>query len=72
MPVGYLVGVLVAAAAVSLSLRPWPTRGPRAGAAFVLESVINELPFIVLYWLVADTALADARATSARRSVGWR
>ena len=35
--------------------------GARASPLFILESVANELPFIVVYWLVADTALAAAQ-----------
>ncbi len=61
MSVGYLVSILVASAATALSLWPRPARSPRATPAFVVESVANELPFIVVYWVVADTALAAAQ-----------
>jgi hypothetical protein len=49
---------VVPAAAIALSLRPWPTRGPRATPAFVLASAANELPFAVVYWLLAVMAHA--------------
>jgi acetyl esterase/lipase len=58
MPFGYLISTVVVAVVVVLALRPRPTRGPRATPAFVIESVANELPFTVFYWLVATTLLA--------------
>ena len=58
MPIGYLVSTLIAAIITSLALRPVPTRGPRATPAFVIESSANELPFLILYALVASTLLA--------------
>ena len=70
VPVGYLVGVLVVTVATALSLWPRPTRGPRASPLFILESVANELPFIVVYWLVADTALAAAQG-DIDSPLGW-
>lgn len=70
MTVGYVVSVLVAVAATALSLRPQPTRGPRAIPAFILTSVANELPFIVVYWLVADSAL-DVAQRDLDTPLGW-
>ena len=70
MPVGYLVGVLLASVATALSLWPRPTRGPRATPAFVLASAANELPFLVMYWLVADTALAAVQG-DITTPLGW-
>ena len=61
MPVGYLVSVLFPAVATALSLWPRSTGGPRATPSFILASVANELPFPVVYWLVAVTALAVAQ-----------
>jgi hypothetical protein len=61
MPVGYFVSVLIPAAATALALWPRPTRGPRASLAFVLAGAANELSFLVVYWLVAATALAAAQ-----------
>ena len=68
--VGYLVSVLVGTVATSLSLWPRPTRGPRFTLSFVFESVANELPFLVVYWLVANTALAVAQG-NIDSPLGW-
>ncbi len=70
MPVGYLVSVLVAAVATTLSLWPRPTRGPRLSLSFILESVANELPFLIVYWLVANTALAATQG-DINSPLGW-
>jgi acetyl esterase/lipase len=68
--VGYLVGVLVVTVATALSLWPRPTQGPRASPSFIVESAANELPFIVVYWLMADTALAAAQG-DIDSPLGW-
>lgn len=70
MPIGYLISVLVAAAAAALSLWPRPTRGPRASPSFIFESVANELPFLVVYWLVANTAVAATQG-DIDSPLGW-
>ena len=70
MPVGYFFSVLVAAIAPALSLWPRPTRGPRASPSFIFASVANELPFLVVYWLVVDTALA-ATEGDINSPLGW-
>ena len=70
VPVGYLVSVLVAAVATVLSLWPRPIRGPRLTPSFVVESVANELPFLVVYWLAANTALA-ATEGDIDSPLGW-
>jgi len=61
MPVGYLLSVLVLAIATFLALWPRATNGPRATPAFVIESLSNEAPFLVFFWLVAATVLAFAQ-----------
>ncbi len=70
MPFGYLVSVLGAAVVTALSLRPIATRGPRATPAFVIASAASELPFPVVYWLVAVTALA-ATEGDIDSPLGW-
>ena len=70
MPVGYLVSVLAPAAATALSLWPQSTRRPRATPTFIFASVANELPFIIVYWLVADTVLA-ATEGDIDSPLGW-
>ena len=67
---GYLVSVLAPAAATALSLWPRSTRGPRATPTFIFASVANELPFIIVYWLVADTVLA-ATEGDIDSPLGW-
>ncbi|HEY1738722.1 MAG TPA: alpha/beta hydrolase, partial [Acidimicrobiia bacterium] len=70
MPFGYLVSTVIAAIAPALALWPRATRGPRASPAFVVESVANELPLPILYWLVATTLLAVAQG-NIDTPVGW-
>jgi acetyl esterase/lipase len=70
VPIGYLVSVLVGALATVISLRPRPTRGPRASPSFIFESVANELPFLLVYWLVANTALAATQG-DIDSPLGW-
>jgi acetyl esterase/lipase len=70
VPIGYLIGSLVGAGATALALWPRSTRGPRATAAFVFESNANELPFVIVYWLVLSTSLAIAQGTI-HSAVGW-
>jgi acetyl esterase/lipase len=58
MPVGYLITVALAAGGTLLALAP--TRRPRVLAAlsFRVGLLFNELPFLVLLFLLASTALA--------------
>ena len=70
MAFGYLVSVLFGALATALSLWPRPTRGPRASPSFILESVANELPFLVVYWVLANTALAATQG-GIDSPLGW-
>jgi acetyl esterase/lipase len=58
VPFGYLFSTIVLATATALALWPRPTRGPRATTAFVIGSNANELPFVLVYWLVGSTVLA--------------
>ena len=61
VPVGFSIGVLVAGRRRPFPYGRAPTRGPRASPSFIFESVANELPFLVVYWLVANTAVAAAQ-----------
>ena len=70
MPFGYLISTAAAAVATALALFPRSTGGPRATPAFVLETTVNELPFLVFYWLVCSTALAVAQG-ELDSPVGW-
>ena len=70
MPFGYLFSTVVAAIAPILALSPRPTHGPRATPTFIVESAANELPFPILYWLVATTVLAIVQG-DIDTPVGW-
>ena len=70
MPIGYLLSTLLAAVATVLALSPRATRGPRATPVFVLETVANELPFLILYWLVFSTVLAVVQG-DIDSPIGW-
>ena len=70
MPIGYLISTLGPALATALALSPRATRGPRATPAFVLESLANELPFPILYWLVLATLLAVGQG-DIDAPIGW-
>jgi acetyl esterase/lipase len=70
VPIGYLISVLVAATACALARWPRPTHGPRATPAFNIETAANELPFLVLAWLVASTALAAVQG-DLDTPIGW-
>ncbi|MGA8114391.1 MAG: alpha/beta hydrolase [Actinocatenispora sp.] len=61
MPVGYLVTVLLAAVCTVAALAPLRRPGLAAALSFRLGLVLNEMPFVVCYWLVASTALAAAQ-----------
>jgi acetyl esterase/lipase len=61
MPVGYLVSVLFCAAATALALWPRRTNGPRATPAYIIETAANEVPFAILYLLLAATLLTAAQ-----------
>ena len=70
VPWGYLVGVLVAVVAVVVALRPPPTDGPRATAAFVLGTASSEVPLAFLLLLIASTLLAVVSGDLAAPA-GW-
>ncbi|GAA1284872.1 esterase [Planotetraspora silvatica] len=57
-PLGYLTTVALTAVGVLLGLRPVGRPWPLAYLSFRIGIVIDELPFVVLYWLLASTALA--------------
>jgi acetyl esterase/lipase len=61
VPVGYLIGVVIAAIPMLLSLRPLARSGRLGRLSWIATCVINEWPLIAVYWVVADTALAVAQ-----------
>jgi acetyl esterase/lipase len=58
MPGGYLVSVAVMACFTVFALAPARRRRGLAMLSFWLGLVINELPFLAFYWLLASTLLA--------------
>jgi acetyl esterase/lipase len=58
VPVGYLATVGLAGLGTLLALRPLRRPLPVGVMSFLLGFVLNELPFIVFYWLAVSTLLA--------------
>ena len=61
VPVGYLWSVAFVALGTFLALRPLRHPWPLAKLSFFFGIVVNELPFIAFYWLLASTLLALAQ-----------
>jgi acetyl esterase/lipase len=70
VPVGYLVTVVLAACCILLGLAPLREPAFMAGASFRVGLVINELPFLVLYYLLASTLLAFGQG-DINSAAGW-
>ncbi len=71
MPVGYLVTTGLMAILVGFAIAPRRRRRPsRSNVSFWLGFLVNELPFIAFYWLVASTALAIGQG-DIDTPVGW-
>lgn len=61
VPVGYLWSVAVIAFGTLLALRPVDHPPPMQTLSFFFGIVVNELPFVAFYWLLASTLLALAQ-----------
>jgi acetyl esterase/lipase len=61
VPVGYLWSVAVVALGTFLALRPLRHPWPLGTLSFFFGIVVNELPFLAFYWLLASTLLALAQ-----------
>ena len=61
MPVGYLWSIAVVALGTLLALRPLRHPWPLGTLSFFFGIVVNELPFVVFFWLLASTLLALAQ-----------
>ena len=61
VPVGYLWSVAVVALGTLLALRPLRRPWPLGALSFFFGIVVNELPFVVFFWLLASTLLALAQ-----------
>ena len=71
VPVGYLWSVAVVALGTFLALRPLRHPWPMATLSFFFGIVVNELPFVAFYWLLASTLLALAQGDLSSAG-GWR
>ncbi|MCA0252392.1 MAG: alpha/beta hydrolase [Actinobacteria bacterium] len=58
MPIGYLLTVLLVAAATASALWPRPTNGPHATPSFALGTLANEIPFMLAWYLLFSTWVA--------------
>lgn len=70
MPIGYLIAVAVAAVPVLIALRPLRRSGRLGRISWLASMVVNESPFLAVYWVVAATLLAFAQHDLAT-PVGW-
>jgi hypothetical protein len=58
MPIGYLVAVTLVALGTLFALAPLRPPSPLSVLSHYLGLVLNELPFVAFYWLLASTLLA--------------
>ena len=71
MPIGYLVTAGLVATCTLFALRPRLRRRPsRSNMSFWFGFLVNELPFVAFYWLLASTAVAIGQGDIVSR-VGW-
>jgi acetyl esterase/lipase len=70
VPVGYLSSVASIALGTFLALRPMRRPRPLATLSFFFGIVVNELPFVAFYWLLASTLLAFAEGSLSSPG-GW-
>ncbi len=64
MPIGFFISIAFIALCTLFAVAP-PPRSRILGLASWLGMLVNELPFIALYWLVASTVLAFAQGVVA-------
>ena len=71
VPIGYLVTTALAAVCTAFALAPpRPRQSGRSNRSYWLGFLVNELPFVVSYWLLASTLLALAQG-DLDSPVGW-
>jgi hypothetical protein len=71
VPIGYLVTTALAALCTLFALAPPRSRqSARSNRSYWLGFLVNELPFVVVYWLLASTLLAVAQG-DLDSPVGW-
>jgi hypothetical protein len=72
VPIGYLVTVTLVAWCTMLALVPLRRPFALGAISFFFGFVLNELPFVVFYWLLASTCSRSTRVMPTREQVGWR
>lgn len=70
MPVGYLITVGLVATGVLLAVAPLRRRGSPGTVSFLLSAVVNESPFLAVYYVAAATLLALNQG-DLDSSLGW-
>jgi acetyl esterase/lipase len=71
VPIGYLVTTALAALCTLFALAPpRPRRSSPSNVSYWLGFLVNELPFVVFYWLLASTLLAIGQGDLST-PVGW-
>jgi acetyl esterase/lipase len=71
VPIGYLVTTALTALCTVFALSPpRPRQSRRSNRSYWLGFLVNELPFVVIYWLLASTLLAVAQG-DLDSPVGW-
>jgi acetyl esterase/lipase len=70
VPIGYLATVLLVACATLLALVPLRRPALLVSLSFRVGVVVNELPFLAFYWLLASTMLAFAQGDVDSKG-GW-
>jgi acetyl esterase/lipase len=61
VPIGYLVSATLLAWCTLCALAPWRRLGLLGSVGFYFGFIVNEVPCLVVYWLVAATLLAFAQ-----------
>ena len=60
MPIGYLITTALMAFCTLFALKPpRPRHSSPSNTSFWFGYLLNELPFVAFYWLLASTLLAD-------------
>jgi acetyl esterase/lipase len=71
MPIGYLVSTTLMAVCTAFALAPpRPQRSSTTNRTFWIGYLVNELPFVAFYWLLASTAMAIGQS-DLDTTLGW-